>query len=124
MKTWRKLLFFGIGVTLGILMVKFIFGGRDDIQCSYFPNDRVLYDLRNKDRMIPDSTFTQMQELGVDTSDISDLLLMGDVDFEKSDTKKDSCKNYWISFEPEDKPSFYAIFGNCDSTAVLKQVAR
>lgn len=119
MKLWRRLLYYGIGVGLGVLMVKFIFGDRDDIQCTYFPNDRVLYDIRNKDHQIPDEVMSEMKKANIDTSDISDLLLMGKVDFSKSKTKLDSCKTYWIEFEPDEKPEFFVEFENCDSTVTM-----
>ena len=122
MKLWRRLLYYGLGVALGVLMVKFIFGGRSDIQCNYFPNDRVLYDIRNKERLISDEFIQKLNAVEIDTSDISDLLLMGKVDFKRSNTKADSCKTYWISHTPESKQAFTLFFQNCDSLATVLDV--
>ncbi len=124
MSIWRKLLYFGIGTLMGVLLVKFLFGGRDDIQCSYFPNDRVLYDLRGKkERIISNEAQQQLQNLGLDTAIISTVLWEGKVDFEKSITEGDSCNTYWINYAPPEKQSFHTLFMNCDSSAVLVEVS-
>lgn len=119
MKIWRKLLYFGIGLSLGVLMVNFIFGGRTDIQCNYFPNDRVLYDIRNKEQFISKEIRERMQSAKIDTSDLSDLLKMGNVDFKSSARGLDSCKTYWIDFKPDNKPRFGVEYQNCDSLATM-----
>lgn len=125
MSIWRKLLYFGFGIFMGVLMVKFLFGGRDDIQCSYFPNDRVLYDLRGKkERIITPAALAQLKLYGLDTALITNMLWEGDVDFEKGNRESDSCNTYWIDYEEDEKPAFSATFMNCDSSAVLVEVRR
>ena len=119
---WKKLLWYLVGVGLGVLAVMFIFGDRD-LQCSYFPNDRVLYDLRKKTLLIPEEVQQQMDESGIDTSDIALMMLSGNVDFEKSNTQKDGCKTYHIDYEAEGSQSFSTEIKNCDSTATLLQVS-
>lgn len=122
MTIWRKLLYYGIGVSMGVLMVFFLFGDRD-IQCSYFPNDRVLHDLRKKEVIYQPAIKKQMLELRIDTADIRAMLLGGDVDFERSETRQeDSCKTYWIDFERESDPAFSALWQNCDSTATILEI--
>jgi hypothetical protein len=125
MSIWRKLLYFGGGIFLGILMVNFLFGGRDDIQCSYFPNDRVLYDLRGKkERIITPQAHQHLRQYGLDTAWVSDLLWNGKVNFEESNTKGDSCNTYWITYAAENIAAFTANFMNCDSSAVLLEVQK
>jgi hypothetical protein len=125
MNIWRKLLYFGIGIFMGVLLVRFLFGGRDDIQCSYFPNDRVLYDLRGKkERNISPAAAAQLKSFDIDTAQISKMLWEGKVDFEKSNTKADSCNTYWINYTPKSSAAFSALFMNCDSSAVLMEVKR
>ncbi len=48
MNVWKRLGYFFIGVSIGSFVVYLFFGARTDIQCNYFPEDRVLYDLRLK----------------------------------------------------------------------------
>jgi len=121
MPFWKKLLYYLGGVGLGVVMVMFIFGDRD-IQCSYFPNDRVLYDLRKKELTIPIDVEMRMEELRLDTTDINQLLLSGKVLFGESDTQKDSCKTYWISYKPETKERFKALLQNCSNKATVQGV--
>ncbi len=120
MAFWKKALYYLIGVGMGSLIVIFLFGDRD-IQCSYFPNDRVLNDLRKKKREIPEEVQIKMQLAGLDTADISQLLLSGKVDFEKSKTKEDSCNIYWVN-APTQEPAFSAEIMNCDSTTYILEV--
>lgn len=105
---------------MGVLLVMFLFRNRH-FQCSYFPNGRVLEDLRSKHRVIPREIQEQMHANAIDTGDISLMLLTGDVDFKKSDTEKgESCHTYWIDYKPQKKTtSFSAEWQDCDSTATI-----
>lgn len=99
------------------MVVVFMFGDRDDIQCTYFPNDRVLYDIRGKQMVIPADIQRQLDESSLDSADIQDMLTGGKVDFEKTDRGMDSCKTYWIDLNREDGLSFAMEWQNCDSVA-------
>jgi len=100
----KKLWYYALGLGLGVLMVYFFFGDRD-IQCSYFPNDRVLYDLRKK----PLSLASEL-----DTSGLNRALHEAKVDFESSDIRDQDCPKYWLEFEAMQRR--YQI-ENCDSSA-------
>lgn len=110
------------GVGLGVLVVMFMFSDRD-FQCSYFPNDRVLYDLRKKELRISADMQQNLEARQIDSTDISMMLLSGEVDFDKSNTlEEDTCKTYWINYSPEDAAAFSAEWMNCDSTAYLLEL--
>ena len=110
-----------LGVGLGVLAVMFIFGDRD-FACSYFPNDRVLSDLRKKELVIPTEVEQQMNTAGLDTADMSAMLTNGKVDFDQVVRGLDSCKTYWVALEREENKSFSALFENCDSVATVLEV--
>lgn len=119
MKFWRKLLYYLFGVGLGLMMVYFFFGDRD-IGCSYFPNDRVLSDLRKKELVIGESVDWLNNAGTTDSALIDDILLLGDVDFEKSITRNaDSCNIYCIEYADEVRGSFSSTWVNCDSVIYL-----
>ena len=99
------------------MVVVFMFGDRTDIQCNYFPNDRVLYDIRGKQLVIPENIQRQLDENNLDTTDIQDMLLGGKVDFDKTDRDVESCKTYWIDLKRQDEVSFGMEWKNCDSIA-------
>ena len=76
-----RLKYYLIGVGLGVVAVYFMFGNRD-FQCSYFPNDRVLNDLRSKEMVFSDQAACAQACLALDSNDIDHLLTAGQVDFE------------------------------------------
>jgi hypothetical protein len=122
MKFWRKLLYYLLGVGLGLIMVYFFFGDRE-IGCSYFPNDRVLSDLRKKKLVIGESVDLWNGAGDTDSAVIDQILLSGDVDFEKSVTRDaDSCNIYWIDYQDEVRGSFSSTWVNCDSIVYLVEL--
>lgn len=121
MPFFRKLLYYLIGVGLGVLIVMFLFGDRD-FGCSYFPNDRVLSDLRKKELSIPEEVQSKMATSGLDTADIRVMLQEGTVNFDLVERGLDSCKSYWISLEKEAQKPFSALWQNCDSVVTVLDV--
>ena len=114
----RRLKFYLIGVGMGLLFVYFLFGNRTDIKCSYFPNARVLKNISEKELVLSELAACQFQCLNNDSAAINNLLYAGKVDFKKSDTKKTSCKTYFVSSQLNDK-KYSALIENCDSTATV-----
>lgn len=118
MRLGRKLLYYMLGVGLGVFMVYFMFGDRD-IQCNYFPNDRVLYDLRKKEMSLSADLLDSAGGTTVDTSGLAAALERAKVDFEKSRIDEQGCNVYHLDFEEAQKA--FEI-ENCDSTANLLKV--
>lgn len=104
-----------LGVGLGCIMVYFIFGDRE-LECSYFPNDRVLYDLRKKEIKFSPSAEAQRKDDPRLDSALIWMLDRGDVDFEASNTKLKPCKVYLINLE---EPAYQFKIENCDSVATV-----
>lgn len=114
----KRLKFYLIGVGIGSLIVFGMFGRRDDIQCSYFPEARTLKSIGEKELFASEKANCQYACAGYDSTVIKDLLVSGDVDFGKSETKKSDCNVYYVSTENKGK-SVVAYFENCDSTATI-----
>lgn len=108
----RKILYYLLGVGLGVVMVYFFFGDRD-IQCNYFPNDRVLYDLRKKEMGF--SADLNME----DTTGLEFALERARVDFSRSTIEENDCNVYFLNFKEQHKTF---VIENCDSTAKLLKV--
>ena len=117
MNTARKVIYYLVGVAIGVVLVYFIFGNRD-IQCSYFPNDRVLYDLRKKDLHFSQN----VEEKYHDTILAEDFLLMGDVDFERSATENTDTCNHYIIVHSTDSAEYEMQVYNCDKTARITRI--
>jgi hypothetical protein len=113
----RRFAFFSVGLVLGSALAYFFFGSRD-IRCSYFPNDRVLYDLSKKELGIEPETRKAMREAGIDSTEISALFRTGKVDFKASKTDLDSCREYVLTSRGSD-PGFRSRWANCDSVVRL-----
>lgn len=106
---------------MGALIVVFMFADRN-FSCDYFPNARVLSDIRDKQMIIPAEVETQLNTAGLDTADISLMLLSGDIDFSQADRGWDTCKTYWITLKKQTDQPFSGLWQNCDSSATLLEV--
>lgn len=98
-KLLRRILWYGFGVGLGVLLVAFIFRDRD-FECSYFPNDRVLAELHRKPVRGADSAL--WQAVGADSTVLKAFLTLGEVDFGASQTRTRHSAEvpaYWIDLE-------------------------
>ncbi|WP_421750483.1 hypothetical protein [Croceimicrobium sp.] len=113
MRIGRKIVYYLLGVGLGSLLVFFIFGDRD-IECNYFPNDRVLYDLRLKEiQLAPELN-------SGDTLDLQYALERARVDFDKSEINDEGCNVYHLDLK--DRMKSFRI-ENCDSIATVLAVS-
>lgn len=102
-KLLRRVLWYGFGVGLGVLLVGFLFRDRD-FECSYFPNDRVLAELHRKPVRGADSTL--WNQLGADSAVLRAFLTLGEVDFSESltRTRHDAAvPAYWIDVDFQDR---------------------
>ena len=94
----KRFFFFFIGVFLGSIMVYFIFGDRD-FQCNFWPNSRILSELRERELSVEEQPAQFLSLEGKDTTLLHNMLLMGEIDFGRSQTRLDSCNSYHIEFE-------------------------
>ncbi len=106
----KRLTWYLFGALIGTIFVFALFGNRTDISCNYFPDARVKGDIQKKIINYDKKTLELLSENNLDSSNISKLIIDGDVIFSKSNTKLDSCKTYFI-----ENNEMNAIFENCDS---------
>lgn len=96
----KRLGWYLVGLSIGMLFLVFFLkkkSGEGGFEICYFPNCRVLKDMRSKTLTFGEDLPEQYR----DTSLIMTFLMDGDVDFGKSDTKSEPCKVYFISNEIE-----------------------
>ncbi|MCK5907048.1 MAG: hypothetical protein KAG37_05620 [Flavobacteriales bacterium] len=106
----KRVVWYLFGALIGVIFVYSWFGNRTDISCNYFPDARVKGDIQKKTINYDIETLTMLSSSGLDSTNISDLIIDGDVVFKKSNTKLDSCKIYFI-----ENKNMNAVFENCDS---------
>ena len=95
MKFYQRFAYYLVGFMIGIFFVSMVFSGKDT-RCNYFPNARVLNDLRNKPFNYSEVATPMLAEKWIDTADIKNTLTHGDVDFDKSNVKFENGKIYII----------------------------
>ena len=110
-----------VGLSIGLVFLVFFLkkkSGEEGIDFCYFPNCRVLKDMRSKPLTFSESLPEQYR----DTVMIQSFLKDGDVDFGKSDTKSKPCKTYFISHEYEGK-ALELQAKNCEEDVVIETVS-
>jgi hypothetical protein len=95
MKFYQRFAYYLIGLVIGCFFVAAVLSGKDT-RCNYFPNARVLNDLRTKPFLYDIEASRRLSEDWVDTIDIKNTLTYGDVDFDKSNIKAEGGKLYVI----------------------------
>ena len=89
MKFHKKIKFFSFGLLLGTFFLVTILNGKN-LSCNYGPESRVINNLKQKKW-----TFDN-EKKALDTFELDDFLENSVVVFNKSNTKKDSCKVYYL----------------------------
>ncbi|RTY69607.1 DUF4258 domain-containing protein [Flavobacterium sp. LB2P53] len=95
MKFIHRFAYYLVGLVIGLFFVALVFSGKDT-HCNYFPNARVLNDLRNKPFYYSDKASLILAEKWIDTADIKNTLQFGDVDFDQSNIDLKKGKLYLI----------------------------
>ena len=95
MKFIHRFAYYLVGLIIGLFFVALVFSGKDT-RCNYFPNSRVLNDLRNKPFYYSDKASMILAEKWIDTADIKNTLQFGDVDFDNSNVVLKKGKLYII----------------------------
>ncbi|MBG6111990.1 hypothetical protein H4V97_000381 [Flavobacterium sp. CG_23.5] len=123
MKFVHRFAYYLVGLVLGLFFVAAIFSGRD-IRCNYFPNARVLNDLRNKPFYYSDKASQILAEKWVDTTDIKNTLKLGDVDFDQSNVPMEKGKLYVIDGKTMKNQQITLKIINYPEKAVLQDIVK
>ncbi len=113
-----------VGFTLGLFFVTAVFIGKDT-RCNYFPNARVLNNLRTKPFEFSDQAIAQMKQCQVDSTDIKNSLTYGDVDFDQSNIPVEKGgKKYIIEGRNAQQQKITLEVINFETRAVLARVTK
>lgn len=120
MKLLKRIGYYLIGLSLGSVVVLFIWKGKD-VSFDYGPDARTLKTIRKKLLTYSESATKSMNDLKIDTTAINSILVSGDVRFGKSKARKKPCAEYYITGEyNESTIDFYVT--RCDSIATIDKV--
>ncbi len=123
MKFAHRFAYYLVGLIMGLFFVAAVLSGKDT-RCNYFPNARVLNDLRNKPFYYSDNASQILSEKWIDTTDIKNTLKYGDVDFDKSNIEIDNGKLYVIEGKTVKNQEIILEVINYSNKAVLKDIAK
>ena len=126
MSILKRFAFYFGGFALGLVLLYFFIGGSGaSCEYDYGPNSRTLKNIRLKERVFTNEALVSLKESKLDTSDISNLLLKGDVLFSQSNTKLDSCDVYVIEGAHKGKPKekLKISVENCNKIATIQKIS-
>jgi Domain of unknown function (DUF4258) len=109
---------------LGGSIIVFAILNKKESRCSYFPNERVLNNLRTKSFHYSDNASKILAEEWIDSIDIKNTLTHGDVDFDRSNTKMGSKKFYIIEGQTTKNQKIELTVENYENKAVLKEIKK
>ncbi len=123
MKFYQRFAYYLVGLVMGSFVVAMVLSGKDT-RCNYFPNARVLNDLRTKPFQYDIEASRRLSEDWVDTIDIKNTLTYGDVDFDKSNIKEEGGKLYIIYGETQKGKEITLEVINYPDKAVLRNIMK
>jgi hypothetical protein len=123
MKFYQRLAYYLVGLVMGAFVVALVLSGKDT-RCNYFPNARVLNDLRNKPFNYSIEASRKLSEDWIDTIDIKNTLTYGDVDFDKSNVVYQKGKLYIIEGKTTKNDTITLRVINYPNKAVLEDIIR
>ncbi|GJQ06494.1 hypothetical protein CAPN010_06520 [Capnocytophaga cynodegmi] len=114
MSILKRIGYYSIGLSIGIVIVAFFFKKKETETFCYFPNCRVLKDLRSKTMEISPEIIATKEEL-------TKIFTDGNVLFSKSDVKAEPCKIYIVEGDLKGK-KVEVIVENCKEKVFVKRI--
>lgn len=118
-----RLGYYLFGVLGGSLILFFVLSQKK-MRCSYFPNDRVLNNIKSKPFGYSKNASKILAENWIDTIDIKNTLTYGDVDFDRSNIKIKNGKLYTIEGKTTKNQPIEIVIENYEDKAILKAIVR
>lgn len=120
MKLIHRIGYYLGGFSIGLVLLAFFLNGKK-VSCDYGPESRVLKNINLKEINYSQIIDSIILNNDIDSLEIRELLLRGDINFSKSDTRKEPCGIYAIEGEI-DKKELVLIVENCDSIATIQEL--
>ncbi|KAF2510629.1 DUF4258 domain-containing protein [Flavobacterium foetidum] len=123
MKFVHRFAYYLIGLVMGCFIVSGFFLGKDT-RCNYFPNARVLNNLRTKPFEYSPKATQVLNEKWITTEDIKNTLTYGDVDFDQSNVPSKGGKLYIIEGKTIHNKEIILKVTNYEKKAVLEEIIK
>ncbi len=123
MNFWKRLRFYLIGVSIGVVLVLAFFGPRS-MQCSYFPNSRALEEAK-----IYPMSYSESTQQTINSENIDSIFLYNEI-FKKSkiinfgtdEVRETPCRTYRAQYREEKK--FDLVFQICKKQTVITELKK
>lgn len=115
----RRLGIFSVGLSIGLIILAFFFKGKG-VEICYFPNCRVLKDIRNKPVSVSEQQVQEKYTIEV----LKPIFWNGSVHFGNSDTKRKPCRMYEIEGTTSQNEQVILLVENCPKEAVIVSVRK
>lgn len=119
-KFWKRLRFYLIGFTFGLILVFFIFKDRE--LPAWLPEGRVLEHFQRVDVTFSEKAECMLECLEMDKDELKALVPEADVDFGASDTREKPCPNYWIDLPPSKGKKLKIYIESCEKRATVEKI--
>jgi hypothetical protein len=116
MSLTKRLLTFGIGFFMGVLLLIF-FWNKKDVSFNYGPDARVISQILKKKKQIFErdvEDFLQVRD--IDSSRFREIIKKADIDFSKSKQHQKPCREFFLESEYEHQSIEFQV-QLCDSLA-------
>ena len=123
MKFSRRIKLFLFGVIMGTLIVYIsLIRGRDRDLLAWLPEERVLQELRDNELIYTQYGNCSMECANISKEEVQQILINGEVIFNKSEVKKSPCPVYTLEGEANER-QLRILFASCDKeTKVLNVI--
>ncbi|MCL9806687.1 DUF4258 domain-containing protein [Flavobacterium amniphilum] len=123
MKLRYRLSYFMIGFAISSFAVVAILNQKQT-RCTYFPNDRVLSNIKSKPFSISKEASSVLAESWIDSVDVKNTLQFGEVDFDRSNIGYKNGKLYTITGKTMQNEPLELVIENYDDKAILKEIRK
>ncbi|MGY0392435.1 hypothetical protein ACW5R3_07780 [Bizionia sp. KMM 8389] len=120
MKLIQRIGYYLGGFSIGLVILAFFLSGKN-VSCDYGPEARVLKNINSKKLEYNTTIANQLQEKAIDSSTIKNIIKLGNIQFSKSDTRKEPCGIYFLEGKTE-KLHMDLKIENCDSIATITEI--
>ena len=123
MNFWKRLRFYLIGVSIGVVLVLLFFGPRS-MQCSYFPNSRALEEAK-----IYPMSYSENAKQTIDSEKMDSVFIYNEI-FKKSkitnfgteEVRATPCRTYRAQYREEKKLDI--VFQICKKQTLITEIKK
>ncbi|HLV39897.1 hypothetical protein [Xanthomarina sp.] len=120
MKLLHRVGYYLGGFSLGLIILAFFLNGKK-VSCDYGPEARVLKNINLKQIVFSENIHSAILNKKIDSLEVRELLKRGDINFSKSETRKEPCGIYAVEGKIN-KIKVALTVENCDSIATIQDI--